>query len=642
MAQTKQLIASASTVNQKNQAKAWEEVVEPCPHVFDLTQLDNPSLNLSQTKCDNCELNTNLWLCLTCGAIGCGRKQYDGSGGNNHGVDHFASTGHPISVKLGTITAEGEADTHCYQCDNMVQDPELVKHLTFHKVLVNEQVKTELSMTELQLELNSKFDFNMTSEDGKNYEPRFGPNLTGLRNLGNSCYMASVLQCLVALDSFAMPFVDPTRDHYLTCASQPYECVQCQLIKLVDGMISGQYSVPETSTDGLVSADPSQPTQSQRGIEPLSFKHLIGAKHPEFSTMRQQDAYEFLQFLQTTLSRTPNLPKVNSAFEFKIEHRLQCTGCQKVKYTQETIESLSVPLPQEVINGEVNETDLSKCLDYFFQPTTISGYNCSTCKTNTEVTNTTRILSFPEILILNVRQFTLKNWVPTKLEAKVHVPTEEVPLLTSYQAHQHPEGEILFEEEPEAASGPQIDPLAAEQIMGMGFSKNAAERAIVNTGNSGAETAMNWLFEHMEDPQLNEPLSKDTGSSNTNINEADIENLVMMGFTRDHSINALKATDSNLERAVEWIFSHPEGTVVEDNNQAQQSNSSVSVGFETPGDYRLVSFINHKGTSVHCGHYISHVKHNDEFIMFNDNKVVSNPNPPSEEAYVYLFKRVNN
>lgn len=30
--------------------------------------------------CGNCELSSNLWLCLTCGYLGCGRKYFDGTG----------------------------------------------------------------------------------------------------------------------------------------------------------------------------------------------------------------------------------------------------------------------------------------------------------------------------------------------------------------------------------------------------------------------------------------------------------------------------------------------------------------------------------------------------------------------------------
>lgn len=41
-----------------------------------------------------------------------------------------------------------------------------------------------------------------------------------------------------------------------------------------------------------------------------------------------------------------------------------------------------------------------------------------------------------------------------------------------------------------------------EQLMAMGFPRNRCMRALINTGNNGAEVAMNWLFEHMEDPGM--------------------------------------------------------------------------------------------------------------------------------------------
>ena len=71
-------------------------------------------LNLSspcvgQAHCASCDLKENLWLCLTCGALGCGRAQYGGIGGNGHALNHYEATQHPVSVKLGTITPEGGA-----------------------------------------------------------------------------------------------------------------------------------------------------------------------------------------------------------------------------------------------------------------------------------------------------------------------------------------------------------------------------------------------------------------------------------------------------------------------------------------------------------------------------------------------------
>lgn len=46
------------------------------------------------------------------------------------------------------------------------------------------------------------------------------------------------------------------------------------------------------------------------------------------------------------------------------------------------------------------------------------------------------------------------------------------------------------------------------QIVAMGFSENSAKRACLATGNGGGggvEGCMNWVLEHMEDPDINEP-----------------------------------------------------------------------------------------------------------------------------------------
>ena len=83
----------------------------------------------SLATCAECGLKTNLWLCLATGHIGCGRKNYDGSGGNNHALEYAEKTGNYVNVKLGTITPEGKASIHCYKCDDEVLDNYLSDHL---------------------------------------------------------------------------------------------------------------------------------------------------------------------------------------------------------------------------------------------------------------------------------------------------------------------------------------------------------------------------------------------------------------------------------------------------------------------------------------------------------------------------------
>lgn len=80
-------------------------------HSDTLVQLDN-GVKVAPTgwKCEKCDLTENLWLNLTDGAILCGRKHFEGTGGNNHALEHFKNTGYPLAVKLGTITPEGAGE----------------------------------------------------------------------------------------------------------------------------------------------------------------------------------------------------------------------------------------------------------------------------------------------------------------------------------------------------------------------------------------------------------------------------------------------------------------------------------------------------------------------------------------------------
>ena len=81
-------------------------------HAEKLLQLEARRIPPSGWKCEKCDLTDNLWLNLTDGSILCGRKFWDGSGGNNHAVDHYANVGYPLAVKLGTITPDGAGISH--------------------------------------------------------------------------------------------------------------------------------------------------------------------------------------------------------------------------------------------------------------------------------------------------------------------------------------------------------------------------------------------------------------------------------------------------------------------------------------------------------------------------------------------------
>lgn len=121
----------------KMQASTWDadnERVES-KYARGLEQLQNGkkiSQDPSTWKCEESEETQNLWLNLSTGYIGGGRKNWDGSGGSGAALKHFEETGrkYPLCVKLGTITANS-ADVYSYAPDedDMVIDPLLPQHL---------------------------------------------------------------------------------------------------------------------------------------------------------------------------------------------------------------------------------------------------------------------------------------------------------------------------------------------------------------------------------------------------------------------------------------------------------------------------------------------------------------------------------
>lgn len=144
----------------------------------------------------------NLWLNLSTGYIGGGRKNWDGSGGSGSALAHYEATGrkYPLVVKLGTITPHG-ADIYSYapEEDAMVLDPHLSDHLSFWGIDIMKLEKSSKTMSELEVALNMSYDWSKMMDGAEQLEPVTGPGLVGLRNIGSSCYLNSTMQTILAI-----------------------------------------------------------------------------------------------------------------------------------------------------------------------------------------------------------------------------------------------------------------------------------------------------------------------------------------------------------------------------------------------------------------------------------------------------------
>jgi ubiquitin carboxyl-terminal hydrolase 5/13 len=155
-----------------------------------------------------------------------------------------------------------------------------------------------------------------------------------------------------------------------------------------------------------------------------------------------------------------------------------------------------------------------------------------------------------------------------------------------------------------------------------------------------------------------------------------ISTFVDMGFSHAQARKALRETvcfnlpvvlspyhwpltlpqSGDAERAVEWLFSHPDDPGEEEGASAHNSSggpaqtdraaatATLPGSSALPARYRLRAFVSHKGPSVHSGHYVAHIRtERDGWVFFNDEKVVradaESVRALKPLAYLYVFER---
>jgi ubiquitin carboxyl-terminal hydrolase 5/13 len=322
---------------------------------------------------------------------------------------------------------------------------------------------------------------------------------------------------------------------------------------------------------------------------------LVAKGNRDFSSNKQQDASEYFQFFLDVLereekkilgSRLPygingNIP-TSSVFQFDQEQRYQCQQTGQVKYEHETQNIVELPIPLSMARNreevesylerkrkrsesgikcddeeEVKlEVSFDSCLDSYFASEEVDMTNPSVGRVH--ALRSVRFTSFPRYLMLKLgRYYVDANWQQKKIDAAVDMPDHLD--LTRFKGTGLQNGEILM---PDNANQPSsstaavdnnvIDENTVMQIVSMGFSENGARRAIIATGNnSDPEVALNWVFEHMSDPDFNEPLAPVSGGGSnegSGLNTEAIETLCSFGYNEFHVNAALRANDNNLER----------------------------------------------------------------------------------------------
>jgi ubiquitin carboxyl-terminal hydrolase 5/13 len=239
------------------------------------------------------------------------------------------------------------------------------------------------------------------------------------------------MQFLFSISSFQEYYYEEHLIHIENCYERPTECFRCQMGKLGFGLLSGRYSINSDSKGAETGI-------GNQGISPHMIKKIMALGNEEFSSVRQQDAQEYLQYVLTTVQKKEKQfnQDPSKPLQFSMENRLQCVDCKRVAYSTESASTLVLPVsPNENV-------DFQAMLESYFSVDN-RDYFCPSENRKTTANVIQRFKSFPRIISFTASRFILgPNWVMEKLSVKLNVPDQIC--LNDYVSQGLQPGEVEF------------------------------------------------------------------------------------------------------------------------------------------------------------------------------------------------------
>lgn len=307
------------------------------------------------------------------------------------------------------------------------------------------------------LTTQSRMYSNPTSGRGPD-DIRIG--MTGLKNLGNSCYMNSTLQCLSATFSLARFLLDGSYKKAINRTNPlgTQGALAEAFAQLVRVMWSEQYTV----------------------VSPITFRETMARFAPSFRGFDQHDSQEFLAILldflhedlnyivtrPPAIEMTPEREKeletlpqqiaslkewgiyrmrndslIVDWFQGQFRNKLTCLTCGKTSTTYEAFTYLSLPVPH---GRGVTKVTLEQCMDAFVREEVLEKgdmWNCPRCKTLRRATKRLSISRLPQVLLIHLKRFSFKGPFTDKIDTTVTFKTSALDL-TNYMPPPLPPGAV--------------------------------------------------------------------------------------------------------------------------------------------------------------------------------------------------------
>uniref|UniRef100_A0A8K9WST6 Ubiquitin carboxyl-terminal hydrolase n=1 Tax=Oncorhynchus mykiss TaxID=8022 RepID=A0A8K9WST6_ONCMY len=246
----------------------------------------------------------NLWACLenTCAYVGCGESHAD------HSTVHSQETGHNLTVNLTTLRV------WCYACGKEVfVERKLGPHCPLQLenyedgsrrgcgcIQFQECSRSQGSPTSLRLPpTNGCEDLGMETEEEDELRAR---GLTGLKNIGNTCYMNAALQ--------ALSNCPPLTQFFVECGGLVRTDKKPALSKSYQKLVSDLWHKNRPSY-----------------VIPTNLFQGIKAVNPMFRGYSQQDSQEFLRCLMDQLHEELKEPLAEPPDNDQHSHAIAMDDC---------------------------------------------------------------------------------------------------------------------------------------------------------------------------------------------------------------------------------------------------------------------------------------------------------------------------
>lgn len=260
---------------------------------------------------------------------------------------------------------------------------------------------------------------------------------SGLDNLGNTCFMNSILQCLIHTEALRLKCVSESST--AVNASSP---MRGRLFRSFAKLVNKAWHNETSEIYTALREFRSQMTKyasmfagsSQHDAQEF-LVYLLEGIHEDVNEISKKpyykedipDSYSPQQKAKESWKRYQSRESsfIIDTFVGQLKSTLTCQVCGYQSDTYDPYFDLSLPIPRKSLTSTtIFNCSLDDCLQEFTSKETLDGYDkprCSRCKTPQPCTKQFTIEKFPRILVIHLKRFSMRNRF-SKLDTKVTFP----------------------------------------------------------------------------------------------------------------------------------------------------------------------------------------------------------------------------